>query len=50
MGPAFESSREDALDAEADGQAAANASAYHKAALDRFLAKEPALFDWERDS
>lgn len=50
MGPAFETSRKDSLDAEADAQAAANASAYHKAALDRFLAKEPALFDWERNA
>jgi 2-(1,2-epoxy-1,2-dihydrophenyl)acetyl-CoA isomerase len=48
MSKAFESTRSEALDAEADAQAAANASPYHKAALERFLAKEPALFDWER--
>jgi len=46
----FETSRADALDAEADGQADANASTYHRAALDRFLAKEPLLFDWDRDA
>lgn len=48
MADTFETSRTDALDAEADGQAATNASAYHRAALDRFLAKEPPLFDWDR--
>jgi 2-(1,2-epoxy-1,2-dihydrophenyl)acetyl-CoA isomerase len=48
MGQTFESNRTDALDAEADAQATANASLYHKAALERFLAKEPALFDWDR--
>ena len=47
MGQAFESNRTDALGAEADAQTTANASLYHKAALERFLAKEPALFDWE---
>jgi 2-(1,2-epoxy-1,2-dihydrophenyl)acetyl-CoA isomerase len=36
------------LDAEADAQATASTSLYHKAALERFLAKEPALFDWDR--
>lgn len=50
MGDSFETSRHAALDAEADAQAAANASAYHKAALARFLAKQPALFDWDRKS
>lgn len=48
MADSFETSRAEALDAEADGQAATNASAYHRAALDRFLAKEPFLFDWDR--
>jgi len=48
MGQTFESNRTDALDAEADAQVTANASLYHKAALERFLAKEPALFDWDR--
>lgn len=49
MGEAFEASRDDALDAEADAQASANASAYHKDALERFLAKEPLRFDWDRE-
>lgn len=48
MGNAFETPRREALDAEAEAQAEANASAYHRAALERFLAKEPALFDWDR--
>lgn len=48
MGGAFEMSRTAALDAEADAQADANAGDYHRAALDRFLAKEPPLFDWDR--
>ena len=46
MGSTFESDRAIALAAEADAQAEANASAYHKDAVKRFLAKEPALFDW----
>lgn len=48
MGDAFETPRHAALDAEADAQAEANASPYHRAALECFLAKEPALFDWDR--
>ncbi len=48
MGEAFETTRAAALDAEADAQADANASEYHCAALDRFLGKEPPLFDWDR--
>ncbi|MBT4905290.1 MAG: enoyl-CoA hydratase/isomerase family protein, partial [Rhodospirillaceae bacterium] len=32
---------------EADAQAEANASDYHRDAVKRFLAKEPALFDWK---
>ena len=47
MAEAFETSREEALDAEANAQAAANASTYHKDALERFLSKVPLLFDWE---
>ena len=50
MAATFETSRAAALDAEADGQAATNASAYHREALDRFLAKEPLAFDWDRES
>lgn len=46
MGSTFESDRAIALAAEADAQAEANASTYHKDAVKRFLAKEPALFDW----
>ncbi|MBO6783584.1 MAG: enoyl-CoA hydratase/isomerase family protein [Alphaproteobacteria bacterium] len=49
MAATFETSRDEAFDTEADGQAGASASAYHRAALDRFLAKEPPLFDWDRD-
>lgn len=48
MAGTFETGRAEALDAEADGQAATNASAYHREALDRFLAKEPLRFDWDR--
>ncbi len=48
MADTFETSRASALDAEANGQAETNVSAYHRAALDRFLAKEPLLFDWDR--
>ncbi len=44
----FETPRDAALDAEADAQAETNASAYHRAALDRFLSKEPLLFDWDK--
>lgn len=50
MAETFETSRDDALNTEADAQAATNASAYHRAALDRFLSKEPLLFDWDRDA
>lgn len=50
MAETFETSRDDALNAEANAQADANASAYHRAALDRFLSKEPLLFDWDRDA
>jgi len=46
MGAALETDRATALAAEADAQAEANASAYHRDAVKRFLAKEPALFDW----
>lgn len=46
MGAALETDRPAALAAEADAQADANASDYHRAAVARFLAKEPALFDW----
>lgn len=48
MGDAFETPRHEALTAEAEAQAEANASAYHRVALERFLAKEPAMFDWDR--
>ena len=48
MGAALETDRTTALAAEADAQAEANASAYHRDAVKRFLAKEPALFDWSR--
>jgi 2-(1,2-epoxy-1,2-dihydrophenyl)acetyl-CoA isomerase len=46
IGAALETDRATALAAEADAQAEANASAYHRDAVKRFLAKEPALFDW----
>jgi len=46
MGATFESDRSTALAAEADAQAQANASDYHRDAVARFLAKEPARFDW----
>lgn len=48
MGTAFETDRTTALTAEARAQAEANASDYHRAAVERFLAKEPTLFDWNR--
>ncbi len=48
MGATFESDRSTALAAEADAQAQANASDYHRDAVARFLAKEPARFDWGR--
>lgn len=47
MGAALETDRATALAAEADAQAEANASAYHREAVKRFLAKEPARFDWK---
>ncbi|MGY8956815.1 MAG: enoyl-CoA hydratase/isomerase family protein [Alphaproteobacteria bacterium] len=48
LGNAFETGRTEALDAEASAQAEANSSAYHRAAVERFLAKKPALFDWDK--
>ncbi len=48
MGAAFETDRKTALAAEATAQAEANASDYHREAVGKFLAKEPALFDWSR--
>lgn len=48
MGSALETDRATALAAEADAQAEANASDYHRDAVERFLAKEPALFDWDK--
>jgi 2-(1,2-epoxy-1,2-dihydrophenyl)acetyl-CoA isomerase len=48
MNVAFETPRADAFAAEADAQAAANATGYHRDAVARFLAKEPLAFDWER--
>jgi len=50
MGEAFETPRTVALDAEADAQADANAGEYQRAALDRFLSKEPPPFDWDKPS
>ncbi|MBS29417.1 MAG: enoyl-CoA hydratase [Alphaproteobacteria bacterium] len=47
MGAALETDRATALTAEASAQATANASDYHRAAVERFLAKEPAIFNWE---
>jgi 2-(1,2-epoxy-1,2-dihydrophenyl)acetyl-CoA isomerase len=48
MNVAFETPRAEAFAAEADAQAAANATDYHRDAVARFLAKEPLAFDWER--
>lgn len=48
MHAAFETDRASALDAEANAQAAANATGYHRDAVARFLAKTPLAFDWER--
>ncbi|HCP00202.1 MAG: enoyl-CoA hydratase [Alphaproteobacteria bacterium] len=47
MGSAFETDRATALAAETDAQVEANASDYHRAAVRRFLAKEPPLFNWD---
>ncbi|MEK9661374.1 MAG: enoyl-CoA hydratase/isomerase family protein [Alphaproteobacteria bacterium] len=44
----FQSDLDAMLDAEASGQALANNSAYHRDAAERFLAKEPLAFAWER--
>lgn len=46
IGSTFEADRTTALAAEANAQVEANASDYHRAAVKRFLAKEPALFNW----
>ena len=47
MGSAFETERTAVLAAEAEVQAEANVSDYHREAVKRFLAKEPALFHWQ---
>ena len=36
------------LELEADAQGMALTSPYHREAVRRFAAKEPALFDWEK--
>ena len=45
---AFEHGLQAALDLEAHAQTVVRQSAYHRAAVDRFLDKAPVLFDWER--
>ncbi|MGB0570672.1 MAG: enoyl-CoA hydratase/isomerase family protein [Alphaproteobacteria bacterium] len=49
MGSALETDRTTALAAEASAQADANASDYHRDAVKRFLAKQPPLFDWDKE-
>ena len=45
---AFEHGLLASLDHEAHAQSVVRQSAYHREAVDRFLAKEPAIYDWDR--
>jgi len=48
LNQSFERDLATSLDIEASAQAIANNSDYHRDAVSRFLNKEPALFDWEK--
>jgi 2-(1,2-epoxy-1,2-dihydrophenyl)acetyl-CoA isomerase len=50
LNQSFQSDLQTLLDLEASAQAIANNSGYHRAAAERFLDKQPALFDWEKQS
>ena len=50
LNQSFERDFSTSLDLEASAQAIANNSDYHRAAVTRFLDKQPALFDWEKQS
>ena len=47
LNQAFELDHRTLLELEASAQSVARTSDYHKEAIRRFAAKEPALFDWE---
>ena len=48
LNQSFERDLATSLDLEASAQAIANNSDYHRAAVERFLDKQPSLFDWEK--
>ncbi len=48
LNQSFEHDLKNLLELEAAAQAIANNSDYHRDAVARFLDKQPALFDWEK--
>ena len=50
LNQSFERDLPTSLELEASAQAIANNSDYHRGAVERFLDKQPALFDWEKQS
>ena len=48
LNQSFERDLQSLLDLEAAAQAIANNSDYHRRAAERFLDKQPTLFDWEK--